>query len=170
MSQHKLTYTLSYPCFHIWKCTQHQDSLLLGALWPLSALSQIKKSWPVCLFHVGIERVLNSPLNLMVSITSPTLAQNGRLMPLSLPSSPSSPCNYIKNLSFLPGCHTPSVTSVMTGYETQWTASAAENDVAFRQQPNWVFYMWVCLYMWVCVCVCVWKRGPNMCIIYSYQF
>lgn len=136
MSQYKLTYTLSYPCFHIWRCTQHQDSLLLGALWPLSALSEIKKSWTVCLFRVGIERVLNSPLNLMVYITSPTLAQNGRLMSLSLPSSPSSPCNYIKNLSFIPGCHTPSVTSVMTGYGTQWTASPTENDVAFRQQPK----------------------------------
>lgn len=129
ISQYKLTYTLSYPCFHTWRCTQHQDSLL-------SALSEIKKSWPVCIFCVGTERVLNSPLNLMVYVTSPTLAQNGRLMSLSLPSSPSSSCNYTKNLSFLSGCHTPSVTPVMTRYEMQGTASPAENDVAFRQQPK----------------------------------
>lgn len=94
------------------------------------------KSWPMCIFRVGIERVLNSPLNLKVYVTSPTLAQNGRLMTLSLPPSSSSPCNYIKNLSFLPGCHTPFATPVMTGHEKQRTASPAENEVAFRQQPK----------------------------------
>lgn len=30
----------------------------------------------------------------------------------------------------------PSVTPVMAGYEKQWTASPAENEVAFREQPK----------------------------------
>ena len=85
----------------------------------------------MCIFRVGTERVLNSPLNLKVYITSPTLARNGRLMSLSLPPSSSSPCNYIKNLSFLPGCHTPSPLSLL------WWQDMRSNGQLPQQRTKW---------------------------------
>lgn len=85
---------------------------LLAALWPLSAFPEREKpDW----VHLP-------------SRNCPSLEWSSRLTSLPPPSTPSSPHTYVKTL-LSSGCHTASATSMMTGYEKQWTGSPAENEV-----------------------------------------